>query len=214
MEQDRAQGVAAGRAERPLVPTSLRSGNFDVAVEAPGHGMSIRCSTCRRNCLPRCSADSYGIYRGSEAGRAIPEACCTRPTPQTARADARIREAHPRHRGRTSLTVVWWYRHRAVPFLRQGLENRPESPRQSGPLVGPARHSILWNARAPRPYSVIRSILIANPSPLRLAALATDPRFSGGMSVKLLPLPATRGGGRREAWRRGLLREADSADFV
>ena len=138
MEQDRRCKVTQRTVPSGPWFEALRSGNFDVAVEAPGHGIVNPPLDVQKELPGSASAENYGGYEDPKAvelyNRMLHE---TDPAKQHALM-LRVREAQPRYRGAPAVSGLV-VPHRAVPFLCQGLEDRPEPPRQPGPGHGLAR---------------------------------------------------------------------------
>ena len=136
VEQDRRQGDAEGRADRALV-------RGDAQRAVPGR-RTTRSAAATVNplldvgSLPAELGRELRLLRGSGRRPSSTTSCCTRPTRKAAGADDRVREAGDGHAGaRHQGDLV--EPHRAVPLLRQGLEDQPEPFPEPGSVDGLAR---------------------------------------------------------------------------
>ena len=117
---------------------ALRSGNFDVSVEAPGHGIVNPLLDVQKELPSSVSAESYGGYEDPKAIE-IYDKMLRETDPRKAEgADARIREAQPRYRGASGIFGLV-EPDRALSRLCKGLEDRAEPPREPGSGDGLAR---------------------------------------------------------------------------
>ena len=165
---------AEGAADRPVVFDALRSGNFDVVVEA----------NCQSVVNPLLDVGKYlphSVYRrelrrlrGPEVDRALREDAARDRPGQAARADARVRDATRSTPRRTTIMMLWWYRIIAAPVLREGLEDQPEPLPQPGPgqhLAATSRPRRQSRERAPMYRYILNRLLLVIPTLIGAAAL-------------------------------------------
>jgi len=110
----------------------MRNGDFDVVLEAPGHGMVHPLLDIQKALPATVDSENYGNYDDPQEIELYDKMLRETDPAGGQRALMRQFEKLVLDDQAHMIWVLWWAPRRAVPVLRQGLQNRSDTLHQSG----------------------------------------------------------------------------------